>query len=235
MMKSRAWQFVLMVSSLGLVACPAWGLSILVGPPFYPDIDITPRLVGLGYTVYEIDPATWDSSFDYSAYDVVAFQFYSGEAADVAHLVAAVEAEVIGVVFFRGSLAEQTAMALGLISSGTFDYQLATQFNVVDNSHEITQNLDIATYNLLYTNMTHVVAPGANTTTLANGPNGAALVVHNTKRVVATPFYGHFAGYDNETEIGRGITDRCLRWAAGEPIPVVQIPWGTVKSKFFRP
>jgi hypothetical protein len=228
----RVWQSILMVACMGLIAGPVFGLSVLVAPGASSSTNIAPRLIGLGHTVYEIDPSTWDALFDYSAYDVVAFQFLSGNPADISHLVNAVDAGDIGVVFFRAAGAQATATALGLISSAFLDYQFAHPLSIVDNSHPITQFFQITTYELGYGNMTHVIDPGVNTTILANGVDGAALVVHNTRSVVATPYYGAYWEDDIETEAGLAITDNCLMWAAGEPIPVQQMTWGTVKSLY---
>lgn len=228
----KIWRMILLVLFMGLITSPALGLSILVAPGVNPDVDVVPRLIGLGHTVHEIDPSTWDSLFDYSAYDVVAFQFLSSSPADISHLVAAVDAGEIGVVFFRGAGCQDTAIALGLIASSTFDYQSAFPLSIVDTGHPITQYLEITTYNTGYGNMTYVLDPGLNTTTLATGPQGAALVVHNTRSVVAAPYYGAYWQNVNETEVGLAITDNCLVWAAGDPVPVQHMPWGTVKSLF---
>lgn len=228
----RVWPGLLTVACLGLFANPVHGLSILVAPGTNPDIDIVPRLIELGHTVQEMDPANWDATFDYSTYDVVAFQFSSGDPADIPNLVAAVDAEEVGVVCFRATSSIGIATALGLIVAGTFDYQNGHQFSVIDNAHAITHNLEITTYDLGYTNMSYVTDPGLNTTTLGNGPDGAALVVHDSRRAVMVPFYGHFAGYDTETEIGKGITDRSLLWAANQLVPSHQTTWSTVKSYF---
>ena len=219
-----------MVACMGLIASPVFGLSILVAPGASPTVNIVPRLIGLGHSVQESDPSTWDALFDYSAYDVVAFQFLSSDPADISHLVNAVDAEEIGVVFFRGAVA--TATALGLISSSSFDYQSAHPLSIVDNSHPVTQFFQITTYELGYANMTHVIDPGVNTTILANGVDGAALVVHNTRSVVATPYYGAYWEDDIETEAGLAITDNCLMWAAGEPVTVQPMTWRTVKSLY---
>ena len=219
-----------MVACMGLISSPVFGLSILVAPGASPVVNIVPRLIALGHTVQESDPSTWDALFDYSAYDVVAFQFLSSDPADISHLVNAVDAEEIGVVFFRGAVA--TATALGLISSSSFDYQSAYPLSIVDNSHPITQFFQITTYELGYGNMTHVIDPGVNTTILANGVDGAALVVHNIRSVVATPYYGAYWEDDIETEAGLALTDNCLMWAAGEPVSVQQMKWGTVKSLY---
>ena len=40
-------------------------------------VDVIPRLLSLGHNVTVSNPGTWGSSFDYSAYDVVAFEFGS--------------------------------------------------------------------------------------------------------------------------------------------------------------
>ncbi len=228
----RVWQSIMMVACMGLIAGPVFGLSVLVAPGASSSTNIAPRLIGLGHTVYEIDPSTWDVLFDYSAYDVVAFQFLSGNPADISHLVNAVDAGDIGVVFFRAAGAQATATALGLISSSSFDYQLAHPLSIVDNSHPITQYLDITTYGLGYGNMTHVVDPGVNTTILGTGVDGAALVVHNTRSVVATPYYGAYWEQDIESEVGLAITDNCLVWAAGETVPVVTESFGSVKALY---
>jgi len=64
---------------------------------------------------------------------------------------------------------------------------------------------------------------------------GFLFVVYGLGRsrgVVATPYYGAYWEDDIETEAGLAITDNCLMWAAGEPIPVQQMTWGTVKSLY---
>ena len=228
----KSWQWVLVLASLGLMAGSASGLTVLLSPGGNPDLNITPRLIELGHTVVESDPACWDALFDYSAYDVVAFEYGSSNPADITHLVDAVDADATGVVIFRASSSDATTTALGLIASSSVGYQSARQLSIIDNSHPITENLDITTYDLGYTNMCYVTDPGVDTTTLANGPDGAALVVHNTRRVVVTPFYGHFAGYDNESVIGRNLTDRCLTWAADEMVQAFESSWGAVKSLY---
>ena len=219
-----------MVACMGLIASPVFGLSILVAPGASPNVNIAPRLIGLGHTVHELDPSTWDALFDYSAYDVVAFQFLSSDPADISHLVDAVDAGEIGVVFFRGAVA--TATALGLISSSSLDYQSAHPLSIIDNSHPITQFFQITTYELGYGNMTHVIDPGVNTTILGTGVDGPALVVHNTRNVVATPYYGAYWEDDIETEAGLAITDNCLVWAAGEVVPVETESFGSVKALY---
>ena len=219
-----------MVACMGLIASPVFGLSILVAPGASPNVNIVPRLIGLGHTVHESDPSTWDALFDYSAYDVVALQFLSSDPADISHLVDAVDAEEIGVVFFRGGVA--TATALGLISSSFLDYQFAHPLSIIDNSHPITQFFQITTYELGYGNMTHVIDPGVNTTILGTGVGGPALVVHNTRNVVATPYYGAYWEDDIETEAGLAITDNCLVWAAGGVVPVETESFGSVKALY---
>ena len=230
MQMSRAWQGILMVACMGLIAGPVFGLSILVAPGASPSVNIVPRLIGLGHTVHELDPSTWDALFDYSAYDVVAFQFLSSDPADIPHLVNAVDDGEIGVVFFRGAVA--TATALGLISSSFLDYQFAHPLSIIDNSHPITQFFQITTYELGYGNMTHVIDPGVNTTILGTGVDGPALVVHNTRSVVATPYYGAYWEDDIETEAGLAITENCLVWAAGEVVPVETESFGSVKALY---
>ena len=184
--------------------------------------DVAPRLEGLGHTVVVSDAATWNGSFDYSPYDVVAFEFSSQNPADIGHLVDAVDAGTVGVVFFRGFYAEPTALALGLITTSAIndlDWVTPTDLGIVDNSHPITSGQPIGVQNLGYTYMSEVHSPdGGNTTTLANGPKGSpALLVHNTRRAVVTPFYGHFAGYDSENATGLRITQLTLCWASGDP------------------
>jgi len=88
--------------------------------------------------------------------------------------------------------------------------------------------------NLGYTYMSLVEAPNvASTTTLAGGPGGAALVVHDTRNVVVTPFYGHTDNYDLETPTGLEITERSLQWAAKEgPVAVETSSWGEIKALY---
>ena len=229
----RPW--IPLIIGLGLCATPAFGLSILLAPGHYVDIEITTRLLELGHSVTESDPATWDGLFDYSPYDVVAFEFASSNPSDAANLVAAVDAGLVGVVVFRGpngtgSISE----TLGLISEQEISFQNGHHANILAVPHLITQNHVPGEYDLGYTNMSKVEYPGAETTTLVAGPDGAALVVHDTRRAVLTPFYGHFAGYDTETQVGRDLTERSLVWAAGELVASSRTSWGEVKSLFAR-
>ncbi len=85
-----------------------------------------------------------------------------------------------------------------------------------------------------YTYMATVANPGANTTVLANGDDGAALVVHNELRIVSTPFYGYSCTMGNclldyevdnapESALGIQLTENSLQWAAGN-LTVVPVP-----------
>ena len=132
----------------------------------------------------------------------------------------------VGVVFFRGEGAQATARALGIIQDTTLAYPLNWQFaynnlNVVDNSHPITAGFDLGLHDLGYRYMSYVPEPGAETTVLATGLDGAALVVHNRLRVAVNPSYAHVDGlYVDETPFGLALTERTLQWAAeatGDP------------------
>jgi len=206
-----------LIAALAVALIPASrasGLNILLAEKGNTP-DVEPRLVGLGHTLTVSEPSTWGASFDYSPYDVVAFQHGSQNPADIAHLVHAVIDETVGVVFFRGYGAEQTAVALGLTNGATLDWQAPTDLNIIVNSHQITSTLSLGIHDLGYTYMTAIQDPAPNTSVLATGPaGGAALVVHNTLRAVITPFYGHGAGYNDETADGLEITQRTLSWAA---------------------
>ena len=97
----RSNLFVVVLAGLLVsAALPALAANVLVEGGVQ-GLSVGPRLTGLGHTVTISDGATWNSSFDYSPYDVVAFEFSSGDPADIAHLVAAVDAGQVGVVFFR--------------------------------------------------------------------------------------------------------------------------------------
>lgn len=187
--------------------------------------EVTERLEGLGHTVTDSNAVWWNSNWDYSAYDVVAFEYGASNPSDISNLVAAVEAQEVGVVFFRGWGAGNTMSALGL-GAGAGDWQYAqNNLDIVDNSHYITQGTSLGINDLGYTYMSYEAAPGANTTVLANGADGAALVVHNTLRVALTPFYGHYSGYDDETALGLQLTENTLQWAAGaDNLSVVPVP-----------
>ncbi|MBN2271914.1 MAG: hypothetical protein JXN61_14960 [Sedimentisphaerales bacterium] len=193
------------------------GVSILLADNFGTTPNVIPRLTGLGHTVTVSSASTWGAAFDYSPYDVVAFEYRSQNPGDISHLVATVNAGTVGVVFFRGYGAESTASALGLAGGGSLDWQTPTNLNVLDNSHFITSNLSLGVQNLGYTYMSLIHDPGVNTTTLATGPAGAALVVHDTLRAVITPFYGHLSAYDNENATGLEVTQQSILWAAGYP------------------
>ena len=131
--------------------------------------------------------------------------------------------------FFRAWGAPEPAQAFG-ISGGEFDWQYATEagvdkFDVLTNDHYITQGLDLGINELGYTYMNYSPNPGPNATVLANGDDGAALLVHNSLRVAVAPFYGHYYNYENETAASIAMTERTLQWAAGAgAIGVVPIP-----------
>jgi hypothetical protein len=191
-------------------------LNVLLAQPSDMATDVVTRLAGLGHEVTLSAASSWGSSFDYSPYDVVAFQFTSGSPGDVQHLVAAVDSGTVGVVFFRGGFFVETVAAeLGLIAGGELAFQQPAVVEVLDDSHYITSSLSAGTHDLGYTYMSRVSTPGAATSTLATGPDGPALVVHDTRRAVITPFYGNPDRYHDETPTGLQITERSLQWAAG--------------------
>lgn len=190
--------------------------------------DVTDRLISLGHTVTSANAVWFGSTWDYSPYDVVAFQYGGSNPTDIGRLVTAVENNEIGVVFFRGWGANETAAALGITSSDdNLDWQYAlNNLNIVDTSHYITQGMNPGINDLGYVYMSNVDSPGANTTVLAYGADAAALVVHNQLRVAITPFYGHDAGYDDETLLGLQLTERTLQWAAGATVvPIPAAAW----------
>jgi hypothetical protein len=145
----------------------------------------------------------------------VAFEFGSQNPGDIGNLVSAVTANDVGVVFFRGYGVENTMQSLGLVNDSYMDWQTPATIEIINDTHYITSNLGLGTHSLGYTYMGEVSLPGVNTTVLATGPEGAAIVVHNSLRVAFTPFYGHSSGYSLETAAGLEITDRTIQWAAG--------------------
>ncbi len=80
--------------------------------------------------------------------------------------------------------------------------------------------------------MSYVVDPGVETTTLCTGASGAALVVHDSRRAVVTPYYGAYWESDQENEVGYGLTERSLQWAAGVPVSVPEMTMGEMKLLF---
>jgi len=198
----------------------AFGASILLSVPGS-GLNIATGLAALGNTVTVSDPTTWDSSFDYSAFDVVAFQAAAVDPADIANLVAAVQADQVGVVAFNGFGAENTLAALGLLDSpvspgaafpGTID--------ILNNTHPITQGLPLGPRPLGLARVATYSNPGADTTTLANAQSGQpSLVVSNLYRVVGVPYY---FGTDTNPSLGNDssafITINAINWAA-TPIP----------------
>lgn len=208
--------FFSVIFSFGLLLTQnALALEILLSDNGSDSLDVGSRLTGLGHNVTESDAATWGASFDYSIYDVVVFQFNSSNPGDIPHLISAVDTNDVGVVFFRGYGAEATATAMGLITGPNLWYQQPSDLNIIDNAHPITSGLDIGVQNLGYTYMTLVEFPGPDTTVLGTGPDGAALVVHNTRAAVISPFYAHPDNYDLETPNATQITEQSLQWAAG--------------------
>jgi len=231
-------------------------LSILLSGGHYGDQarDVTDRLTSLGHTVTKSNASHWVSNWDYSPYDVVAIQYASNEVGvpygtseynetnngGINNLLSAVQNDEVGVVFFRGWAADLTAGALGIAETGeNFPWQYATEngqsnFDIIDTSHSITQGMSLGINDLGYTYMGKVTNPGANTTVLANGDDGAALVVHNELRIVSTPFYGYSCTMGNclldyevdnapESALGIQLTENSLQWAAGN-LTVVPVP-----------
>ncbi len=188
--------------------------------------EVIDRLIGLGHTVTESNAVWWGSDWDYSPYDVVAFQYGASNPTDIDRLVSKVEAGEVGVVFFRAWGAGATATALGM-GDGTFNWQYAyDNLDIYDNSHYITQGMDLGMNDLGYTYMSSIPNPGVNTTVLAGGTDAAALVVHNSLRVAINPFYGHIDGYELETDLGIEMTERTLQWAAGATVvPLPAAAW----------
>lgn len=215
---------IFLTALLAIFSLNANALSILLTGG-NEDRDVTDRLTGLGHTVTDSNAVWWDSNFDYSVYDVVAFQYGAGNPYDIANLVTAVQNQDVGVVFFRGWDAGATMSALGL-GAGAGDWQYAqNNLDIVNNNHYITQGTSLGINDLGYTYMSYEAAPGANTTVLANGADGAALVTHNTLRVALTPFYAHPDGYGDETALGIQLTENTLQWAAGAgSLTVVPVP-----------
>jgi hypothetical protein len=227
-------RYILLISSiLALVAGPASALDVLLAGTTS-NMDVQARLTGLGHVVTSSDPATWEGSFDYSVCDVVAFQFSSPNPADISNLVTAVDDGLVGVVFFRGHGTEATAIALGMITGMNIWWQTPTDLNVIDNTHPITEGLYLGVHNLGYMYMSYVEAVDvANTATLATGPDGPALVVHNTRNVVITPYYAHAVDHGLENQTGLDITERSLQWA-GDPIQtsVETSSWSAIKATY---
>jgi len=218
-MKRLIAAFLLATFSLNASA-----LSVLLNGS-HPDRGVGGRLESLGHTVTASYANTWDSNWDYSAYDVVAFQYGSQNPADIANLLTAVQNEEVGVVFFRGSGAELTAAALG-VNYGLMDWQYANTMNIIDNSHYITQGIDLGVYDLGQTYMSEYYGPGPDTTVLATGADGAGLLVHNDYRIAMSHYYGHESGYDLETEFSMELTERTLQWAAGAAVvPIPAAAW----------
>jgi len=213
-------------------------LSILYAG-VHPEMDPVPRLEELGHTVTKLSTNDWGSGFDYLPYDVVVLAYDAQNPRSIPNLVAAVRAGKVGVVFLRGWSAEATAQALGLTeredipTEGQLQYQFAyDNLNIVDNTHPITEGLGLGIQDLGHRWMTHVTEPGPDTTVLATGQEGAALVVHNSLRVVATPFYGHFDDYELETEFGIALTERALQWAAQRAVLIDIRPSSSVNRVF---
>ncbi len=127
--------------------------------------------------------------------------------------------------------AENTAIALGMITGTALHWQTPTDLLVLNNTHPITTGLALGVQNLGYTYMSHPQAVDlANTTTLASGPGGPALVVHNDRRVVITPYYGHSANHDLENQTGLDTTQQSLIWAAEGTVSVEASSWARVKA-----
>lgn len=224
--------FILLTFSV-LSSTSALALDILVADNYRTDLTVVPRLESLGHAVTVSDPATWGSEFDYGPYDVVALQFDAANPADINHLVAAVDAGHTGFVVFRMYECGATVAALGLTSSADEAWQEAASFEIVDATHPITANLSAGPFDLGFYYMANYMSPGSNATVLGTGGDGAALVVHNTRRAVAAPFYGHPTFHDNETQASLDLTEACLQWAAGQQtVDTESVTFGGLKSLY---
>ncbi|MBU2501172.1 hypothetical protein KJ682_07595 [bacterium] len=226
---------LILAGSLGLVAGNAAALNILLahGAPHLGYPDVAPRLVGLGHTVTPGDPLTWDAAFDYEPYDVVAFQYDSKNPADLAHLTAALDSGQIGVVFFRAFGHNATVIGLGLMTTTEEAWQSPTDLTVLDNTHPITSFLSLGTVNLGFTYMGWYLTPAPEASVLATGPSGPALVVHDTRRAVLVPYFGHAVNHGAENETGLTLTQNALLWAANSgSVPDEAASFGSVKSLF---
>lgn len=213
----------LVLAAFAAFGGPAHALSILLNTGTA-GAGVLTRLTGLGHSVVVSDPASWSAGFDYAPYDVVAFEFAapegSGNPADIGHLVAAVDAGEVGVVFFRGFGAKAAALALGItatVDTNALWFQERAIIDVLDNSHAITSGMSLGAHDLGFRYMSRVDAPGADTTVLANGPLGPALVAHNSRRVAVAPFFGLADDYSLETAESIALTERTLQWAASSP------------------
>jgi len=214
-MKITKFASMIFVSAMLLVPMQqAQALSILFESGS--SMDVEGRLTGLGHELTLSDATTWNSTFDYSIYDLVVFEYGSQDPADINHLVNSVSNNDVGVVFFRGYGVESTIQALGLASDTLIDWQAPVDLNIIDNTHEITSFLDSGVHDLGFSYMTEVGAPGIDTTVLGTGSSGASLVVHNTLRAAIAPFYGHDSNYDQETADSIQLTENVLQWAAGD-------------------
>lgn len=204
-----------------LLCSESYAASILLSPSNTGSIDVASRLTGLGHSVTVSDPTTWGSVFDYSPFDVVGFQYDqdgNSNPADIAHLVNSVSSEDIGVLFFRGNGATQTGVALGLFSNiGSPSWVSPANLNVLNNTHVITQHMTVGIQNLGFTYMSDYqsVGIGSGASVLATTSSGApALIVHDSARVAALPFYGHFSGFESESFDSITLTDNAINWAS---------------------
>ncbi len=179
-------------------------------------LDVSARLVSLGHRVVVSNSSSWGANFDYSPYDLVAFNFGSSNPADMDRFLSAVTNNQLGALFFRGSGSEATLKALGLIANvqGSMYWQNTYNFSITNNSHAITSTFQKGSMDLGFSYITHSLKTGTNTTTLATGSTGAALVVHNTLKAAILPFYGHTANFDKETAASLLLTQNAINWAA---------------------
>ena len=169
------------------------------------------RIIGLGHSVTQLNTGLWDDSFDYSPCDLVAFDFGTSNPASIPNLVAAVDAGDVGAVFFRGTGAEQTMVAL---DTGRSEYwQSRAKLNVVNTSHPVTAGLAPDTFDPGFVYSTQYTGVGSDMTVLETLPRSGctALAVHNTRRVALSYFYGHFSVYSSETQASIDLTEGTLQ------------------------
>ncbi len=190
------------------------------------------RLEGLGHTVTVSDASTWGSSFDYSAYDLVAFGWACGGVADMNHFVDNVTNGTVGAVFMRGGGAE--AVAIGLLSSTSMNYTTSDPLVVSSDEHPITSGYTGRSVSLGYTYRTYYSA-ASGTTVLGTLGGQDSLVVHDSWRAVAIPFYGHTDGFTSETADSVQLTSNAIDYVVvPEPASIALLGIVFVLGFFIR-
>ena len=174
------------------------------------DALIEAELIALGHNPTVVPETSITVGYDYSPYDVVLFEWDQYDTyVDLPNLLAENEDCNVGIVCMS-HYNMHDALGLGVANDWTDQ-----PFEIVDNSHWITEPWSIGLLDLSFTykvNMSSVL-PGS--TALGVCGTAQSLVVHDTYKRVSSPYYAHTSGMPWSADAGE-LFDRIISWAASD-------------------